>query len=224
MSDDFDRLLRSAFPQNTDAAVVRSIRTAVALADDVRRNTPWLSNLIGSDHRGLLRRAAAMWQFEADCIAGNLPFDASVVPNTTGSSHLLMIRSHRYEAHIVRTDSEGAFPQDAPIRQDKSLSNQADLFVSPKIVPIQQQLAAVSTLYSWLSFNADTAGELTHVCWCMPDAAQRGFLSRVNILRLLGADATVEDDVPPAPDLSQKIRFRSDLDRFVGGKLTKTKK
>jgi hypothetical protein len=224
MSDDFDRHLRTAFPQTTDAAVVRTLATAVALADDVRRNTPWLANLIGSDHRGLLRRAAAMWQFEADCVAGNLPFEASIVPNTTASCHLLMIRSGGYEAHIVRTESEGAFPKDAPIRQDKSLSNQGDLFTDPKLVPLDAKLKSVANLYAWLSFDADTVGSLTHVCWCMPESGQKSFLSRFNILRKGSSGLSLDDHAPPPPDLSGKIKFRNDLERFIGDPLANKKK
>lgn len=224
MSEEFDRQLRLAFPETTDTAVVRSLTTAVAIADDVRSNTPWLANLIGQDHRGLLRRAAAMWQIEADCVAGNLPFEASIVPNTTASCHLLLIRSGRFEAHVVRTDSEGAFPKDAPIRQDKSLSNQGDLFDGPKLIPIEGSIDKIATLYSWLSFNADVFGALTHVCWCMPEAGQKSFLSRFSILKAGAGESGLDDHAPPPPDLSQKIKFRNDLERYIGDHRSKSKK
>jgi hypothetical protein len=165
-----------------------------------------------------------MWQFESDCAAGNLPFQASIVPNTTATSHLLLIRSGRCEAHVVRTDSEGAFPQDAPIRQDKSLSNQPDLFEDRKIVPLHQKMDGITSLYSWLSFDADVTGGLTHVCWCMPEAKRKAFLSRINILKRGAGEAPIDDHAPPAPDPSQKIKFRSDLDRYIGDRLSDKKK
>lgn len=211
MSEEFDTQLRAAFPETTDAAVIRSLAGAIVLADDVRRNTPWLANLIGDDHRGLLRRAAAMWQFEADCAAGNLPFQASVVPNSTGSSHLLLIRAGLFEAHIVRTESEGAFPQDAPIRQDKSLSNQGDMFLDEKVVPLHQKLKEITSLYSWLSFDADFTGSLTHVCWCMPEASRKAFLSRINILKRRDGGLGLDDHMPPAPDPGKSIKFRTEV-------------
>lgn len=208
MSDEFDQKLRQAFPANTDAAVVRCLSSAVTLADDARRNIPWLANVIGDDHRGLLRRAAAMWQFRQDCHAGNLPFNAEEIGNTTGSAHLLRITSGQFEAHIVRTESEGAFPKDAPIRQDMSLHNQPDLFRDGKIVPLRE--LEVERFYAWLAFNADLTGGLTHVCWCMPEPERKRFLSHVNILRLAGV-TSVEPHEPPPPDLTKEIKFKREV-------------
>ena len=197
MSKEFDEQLRGAFPANTDLGVIRSIAGGVSLADDARRNTPWLMNLIGEDHRALLRRAAAMWQFRQDCLAGNLPFKADEIPNTTGSAHLLKISAGDFEAHIVRTESQGAFPKDAPIRQDMSLQNEPDLFRDGKIVPLHEIKKSVERFYAWLSFNADHLGGLTHVCWCMPEADRKRFLGRVNI--------------PPAPDPATKMKFKTEV-------------
>src|SRR5215470_9465974 len=118
MVKNFDEYLRDAFPEKTDAAVIRNVTLAVGLADDLRRNTPWLLSEIGDDLVGSLRRAAAMWRLHQACKDGELPFSASEIGNTTGSSHLLLLQSGAFEAHIVRTESTGAFPKDAPIRQD----------------------------------------------------------------------------------------------------------
>ncbi|ESY80718.1 hypothetical protein X739_28695 [Mesorhizobium sp. LNHC220B00] len=208
MSAEFEEQLRLAFPASTDITVIRTLATGVSLADDMRRNTPWLMTQIGDDHRGLFRRAAAMWQFRQDCLNGNLPFEAVEVPNTTGSSHLLNIIAAEFDAHIVRTDSEGAFPQDAPIRQDKRLSNQPDLFDDGKVVPLRDM--GPDRYYAWLAFNADQTGGLTHVCWCMPEADKKVFLGRVNILRGAGM-STVEPHVPPAPDPTSAMKFKLDV-------------
>src|SRR5271157_2480877 len=115
MSKEFDDLLRTAFPISTDREVVRVVTEGVGLADDVRRNTPWLLNLVGSDLRSHLRRAATIFRFGQACKEGTLPFQAAEIENTNGSSHLLKISAGQFEAHIVRTDSDDSFPKDAPI-------------------------------------------------------------------------------------------------------------
>jgi hypothetical protein len=171
VSKEFDDLLRLAFPIWTDREVVRVVTDGIGLADDARRNTPWLLNLVGGDLRSSLRRAATIFLFEQACKEGTLPFQATEIENTNGSSHLLKISAGQFEAHIVRTEADGAFPKDAPIRQDNRLRNQGDLFDSfpPKIIPIKDISPSVVTLYAWLTFNADQVGNVTHICWCMPE-------------------------------------------------------
>lgn len=208
MSKEFEDQLRLAFPGTTDGAVVRSIGAAIALADDARRNIEWLGNEIGDDLRGSLRRAAAMWRFRQDCLNGNLPFKADEIPNTTGTSHLLKISAGDFEAHIVRTESEGAFPKDAPIRQNKCLHNEPDIFEDGRIVPLHE--LPVDLFYAWLTFNADRKGMLTHVCWCMPEAQRKQMLTVINIL---GRENVVpmEPPVPPTPDPTEKLKFRQEV-------------
>ena len=113
--------------------------------------------------------------FEQACKEGTLPFRAIEIKNTNGGSHLLKIEAGVFEAHIVRTESDGAFPKDAPIRQDNRLHNQGDLFDGPKMVPLREITPLIPKMYAWLTFNADTIGGLTHVCWCMPN--ERGTYS-----------------------------------------------
>jgi len=214
MATEFVNKLRSAFPAGTDRPVVQSLAAGVALADDVRRNTPWLMNLVGDDLRGNLRRAAAMWRFSQDCKNGVLPFKAQEVANTTGSSHLLMIVAGAFEAHIVRTEGEASFPKDAPIRQDKRLSNEADLFIGDgKLKPVD--VAGVENLYAWLSFGADLFGTLSHVCWCMPAAEQREFLARINILREANMFAPEPAPEPPPPNPADQLEFRREIERML---------
>jgi hypothetical protein len=213
MSEEFKHLLRSAFPEPTDPTVVRAVAEAVILADDLRRNTPWLTTSIGDDLTGTLRRAATMWRLAEFCKTGDLPFRADVVPNSTGSCHLLSIHSGRFEAHVVRTDSPGGFPKDAPIRQDRRLSNDGDLFDNPKIVPISE-LVEVARPYAWLAFNATDDGGLTHVCWCMPDPVENKYLARFNILRSASGTAAVPKlkPEPPKPDPAMKLKFKKDIE------------
>lgn len=218
MSSDFDELLRTGFPETTDQGVLRAISQGIALADDVRRNTPWLTNLVGTDARGHLRRAAVMWSFQQACSSGELPFDADEVSNTNGSSHLLEIRSGNFEAHIVRTDSARSFPQDAPIRQDKSLKNDADLFEDGYLAPFEVITARIATNYAWLSFNADRFGNLSHVGWAMPASEQKALLGFVSVLR---TDAHREEfsdfdeHAPPKPDPLAMVQFKEDIERAL---------
>jgi hypothetical protein len=212
MSEEFEQHLRKAFPESTDGAVIRAISDAVALADDLRRNTPWLSTLIGDDNAGTLRRAAAMWRLHMLCKAGELPFQADEVTNSTGSSHLLRVRSDPFEAHVVRTESPGAFPKDAPIRNDKRLSNYGDLFEAPKLTPAWELISRV-TPYAWLAFNATRIGALTHVCWCMPERVENRWLAHINILtRSMVTDLPEGGEAPPKPDPTVKLKFKDHIE------------
>jgi hypothetical protein len=215
MSVEFDSLLRADFPASTDKEVVRVVAEGVGLADDMRRNTPWLMNHVGDDLRGVLRRAATIFRFEQACKEGALPFQAIEIENTTGSSHLLRITAGRFEAHIVRTETEKSFPKDAPIRQDCRLRNQGDLFLEPKIVPLKELGEEILAMYAWLTFNADCMGRLTHVCWCMPERDRNVFLGRLNLLRSDFGEMPIEPHTPPPPDPKSRMKFKDFMDRAI---------
>lgn len=225
MSAEFDAFLRTGFPETTDRSVLRVISQGVALADDVRRNTLWLSNLVGSDTRGHLRRAAVMWSFSQACISGELPFETDEVSNTNGSSHLLEIRSGSFDAHIVRTESKKSFPKDAPIRQDKRLKNHADLFEDGRLPPFDEITADVIRHYAWLAFNADGIGNLSHVGWAMPASEQRKLLGFAPVLR---TDAQrdefsdFDEHAPPKPDPLASVRFKDEIERAMDDKSMKS--
>jgi hypothetical protein len=214
--DNFDDYLREHFPENADAAMIRNIAMAVALADDLRRNTPWLGTLIGDDLTGSLRRAAAMWRVHQACIDGELPFKAEEIPNSIGSSHLLRILSGPFEAHVVRTESSGAFPKDAPIRQDHRLTNERTLFDDPKIVPFQELVGSVEKSYAWLMFNATPTGALTHVCYGMPKAEENKYLAHLDILRrALSLGTPIDPATPPTPDPTERLKFKRHVEEKI---------
>ncbi len=218
MAGNFDDFLRGHFPEAEDATVIRMVSEGVGLADDLRRGTLWLSTELGADLTGMLRRVAAMWRIRKACLDGDLPFAASEVSNLTGSSHLLSIRSGPFEAHVVRTDTPGGFPKEAPIRQDKALRNQGDLLSEPRIVPLGPLLRGVRAAYAWLSFNALGAGQLTHVCWCMPEADGNRYLSRFEILRIAQSRGTISAapvEPPSKPDPTQKMKFKRDIEEQI---------
>jgi hypothetical protein len=222
--DEFECYLREWFPESTDAAVIRNVMMAVALADDMRRNTPWLGSQIGDDLSGNLRRAACMWRIHQACEDGELPFRSSEVPNLTGSSHLLRITSGPFDAHIVRTESSGAFPKDAPIRQDSRLTNERSLFDDPKIIPFEQLVSSVDRAYAWLMFNATPTGALTHVCYGMPKANVNEYLAHFDILRhAMSIGSPIDPSTPPKPDPKDNIKFRRDIEEQIERRKNKNK-
>jgi hypothetical protein len=218
MSEEFDLLIRSAFPATVDISILRVVAQGVALADDTRRNTSWLSSLIGDDLRGNLRRAATMWSFKQACQSGELPFEAIEIANSNRSSHLLQINSGKFEAHIVRTESDRSFPRDAIIRQDKSLTNEPDLFKDGQLDPLDIQTQRTFPYYAWLSFNADIVGNLTHVGWAMPSAEKKEILGFVQVLRTdaqRGEFSSFDEHSPPRPDPMARARFRADVEQAL---------
>src|ERR1700737_3739059 len=168
MSREYRKVLVAAYPQSTWPVLARGMREAITIADGVRKSTPFLSTLVGSDLRGVMRRAAVMWRIQMLCKSGELPFTTEEITNTNGTSHLLSINSDKIELHIVRTDEPDAFPVDAPIRQDARASNTADLFKDGKLLPLHEALKLVPQLYGWLAWGATARGELTHLCIEMP--------------------------------------------------------
>lgn len=168
--------------------------------------------MIGEDLNGNLRRAATMWRIQQACKDGELPFSAEEVENSNGNSHLLLIISAACQAHVVRTESSGAFPKDQPIRQDSRLTNSPTLF-DPKIVPFKELLKSVSTSYAWLMFKATDIGELSHVCWGMPKAGVNEYLAHVDILKhAQSIGMPIGISTPPKPNPADKIKFTRQLE------------
>jgi hypothetical protein len=212
VNDSFQSRLLSAYPQPTWATLVRGIGEGVRIADDVQRSTRFLSTLVGLDQRGLLRRAGIMWRVQMLCQNGELPFRASEVKNTNGSSHLLSIVSGPIELHIVRTDDADAFPDEAPIRQDRRLTNIPDLFEDGKLIPLADLLKDVPQLYGWLSWGATKRGALTHVCLGMPEKEEDRWLAHRDIL--LAVLASRERDEVGADERNKSVPNPADLLKF----------
>jgi len=220
MSEEYRRLLVAAYPESSWPTLTRAIREAIKIADGVRRSTPFLTTLVGSDLRGLMRRAALMWRVQTLCKSKELPFDASEITNTNGTSHLLSIRSSTIELHIVRTDEPGAFPIDAPIRQDSRASNDADLFRDGKLVPLHIALESVPRLYGWLMWGATGRGELTHFALGMPEHERDEWLTYIDVL----THVTVAEAATPAvaaegssrPNPALMLKFREEIARSLG--------
>jgi hypothetical protein len=216
MSDEYRRLLEAAYPEATWSTLTRGVGEAITIADKVRWSTPFLSTLVGGDLRGLLRRAALMWRIQMLCKSKELPFQSEEITNTNGTSHLLRIRSKKIELHIVRTEESGAFPIDAPIRQDNRMSNEADFFRDGKLVPLHVALESVPRLYGWIMWGATNKGELTHFALGMPEPERDEWLTYIDVLAHVRAaelekGAPVERSSKPNPALL--LKFNKDLAR-----------
>jgi hypothetical protein len=221
MSKEYRNLLVDAVPETSWSILTRGAGEAIKIADKVRRSTPFLSTVIGSDMRGHLRRAALMWRYEMLCRSQELPFAANEIqnPNTNGPSHLLQIRSKQFELHIVRTEADGEFPVDALIRQDGRASNDADLFRDGKLVPLHEAILGVPRLYAWIMWGATGDGELTHFALGMPANDEDKWLTYVDVLKHVRA---AEAAAPTAPEKSTKpnpallLKFREEIAQSLG--------
>jgi hypothetical protein len=201
--------MRAAFPFTTDRATVRAVREGVLLADDLVKNTPLLSTLIGQDYRGLIRRAGVMFSFHEACKRGDLPFQATIRRMHRGHWHLLEIGSGAERAQICRTEEPDAFPEDTPVKQDERLANQFNLFET--LPPIEELLLRIPRLYIWLTFGVDAPGNLTHVCWAAPAKEEKQWLAFENILRRADG-ALVPPPTSPDPDPKSKLRFKEHIE------------
>jgi len=221
MSEEYRNLLVGAYPDSAWSTLTRGTREAIKIADGVRRNTPFLMTLVGGDLRGLLRRSCLMWRIQSLCKSKELPFEEDEITNTNGTSHLLRIRSKKIELHIVRTDEPGAFPVEAPIRQDNRASNSADFFREGKLLPLHEVMESVPRLYGWLMWGATGRGEVTHLALGMPEADEDRWLTYIDVLAHVtaleatpGTAATEATSSRPNPALM--LKFREEFARAVG--------
>jgi len=214
MSDEYRNLLVQAYPEPTWPTLARGVAETITIADKVRLSTPFLATLVGRDLRGLLRRAALMWRIQMLCKSKELPFEASEITNTVGTSHLLQVRSKKVELHIVRTEEPGAFPVEAQIRQDNRASNDADLFRDGKLLPLHTVIESIPRLYGWIMWGATPKGELTHFALGMPEPERDEWLTYVDVLTPVRA-AEIAPSVPAAksskPDPTLLLKFRAEI-------------
>jgi hypothetical protein len=177
------------------------------------KREPTLRTVIGSDLRGHIRRNGVLFRVHESAKAGDLPFEAEMVPMPRGSWHWLELRSGSYKAHICRSEGPEKFPEDTPTRQDERLENQFDFFklLRPEVVvDLPPKVWA-----AWLTYNVFPDGTLGHLCWGMPSAHTDVWLARINVLRRL-AESSAES-APEAPSKGLGLRFRD----FVEDALSK---
>jgi len=172
---------------------------------------------VGGDLRGLLRRAAVMWRLGALCKSGELPFSAVEMQIETAPVHLLSIASRKVELHVVRTDESDGFPAYAEFRQDRRASNDADLFEDGKLVPLREAIAAVPTLYGWLTWRADIKGVVTHLGLAMPEKDRNAWLAYVDVLKRVTARERLKQESakPSTPNPALLLKFREDIARAL---------
>lgn len=206
----FQEQLDEAFPPDTDAALMRSVSQAIALANDIMDHEPFLKSLIGRDIRGHIRRAAVLFSVHESCRAGDLPFASQMTRMPLGGGHWVELRSGSYRAQICRTDNPTAFPEETPTRQDQRLSNQLSLNFDPVVVPLRA--TPVSELYAWLTFGATDRG-LTHLCWGMPEAGRNNWLARTNVRARLEMSGDTVIAETPAPAVV--LRFKDHIEESL---------
>jgi len=211
MNDDFQRRLAAAFPPETDQGLIRAINEGILLADGLVDAEPFLSNLIGRDLRGHLRRAGILFRLNGACAEGLLPFQAVIGKMPRGHLHWLEISSGEFDAHLCRTEGPFSFPEDTLTRQDERLRNQLDLF-EPNYMPPRES-AASDRLAAWLMFGGNTSGQLQHLCWAMPEATGDHWLAHVNVLRRAAANSDLpETNAQASKSLTLKFKEHIELD------------
>jgi len=207
VGDSLQERLVAAFPATADAQLVRAVQQGILLADGVLENEAWLRGPLGRDIRGHLRRAGILSRVSAACIAGDLPFAATVAHMPRGPFHWVEIGSGGFKAHICRTESPSAFPEDTPTRQDERLTNEPDLFAN--VISLREAADSVADLFAWLTFGVSDDGKVSHLCWAMPAADGESWLAHTNVLfRLATAQISVEPEQPPE---RAKLKFRDQI-------------
>lgn len=201
------QLLDSAFPQETDANLIRGVSEGIFLADSTLDSTPFLSSDVGADLRGHLRRSGILFRLHELCTLGDLPFNSTMSRMPRGNWHWTELQSGNFTSHVCRTDAPELFPVDSPTRQDDRVTNQGDLFFdTSSVIPIRGYFA-------WLTFGAGHSGSLGHLCWGMPSAKEDAWLARTNILRRAHEN---ESFIPKEPaTAAAKLKFRDHVEESL---------
>lgn len=206
MSLSFNDLLEAAFPSATWSTIVRGQREGIALADDVRSNTPFLATLLGGDLRGQIRRLGVMYRLQELCKVGDLPFAASIEHMPHGAWHWLNLKSKNFVAHLARTNTPGEVPEDTRNRQHYLVKNSPDLFEDRKIVPISELTTRVDQFYAYLAFGAAPNGALTHSILGMAASDEPAWLGRHDLMK--ASPTAFAPTLDPVPKLDPKDRLK----------------
>jgi len=212
--DEFQKRLEAAFKHLADGETIRGVSEGILLGDDLIENTPILRHAGGRDLRGHIRRAGIMFRLHDLCERGDLPFSAKIMPMPHGSWHWLEMRSDNFKAHICRSDGPYDFPEETLSRQDSRLVNQTDLFAE-NVVPISEVIGKIPELYAWLTYSAEKAGILKHLCWAMPPADSGSWLAHINVLKR--AEQAAASETPPAEEPTNiiKLKFRDHIEEVL---------
>lgn len=209
----FNRL-REAYPETADPSVLSAINVGIALADDAISGLPFLRTVIGRDIRGFLRRAGVMHAIQEFARRGDLPFEVNFEKQTRGNWHWAVLNAAGVEGHIVKTPSYDGFPQDAPTRTDKRLSNNGDLFDAPKLVPIEKLVEPDSKIYAWLGYGVTHKGVVTHATWGIPAYDCDVYLAQADIMKTAEEKAlTKPPSTQPTPEV--KLTFKQHIQDYI---------
>jgi hypothetical protein len=211
----FQDQLLAAFPEPTWEPLVRGLRAGIALGDGLMETSPILRTEIGSDLRGFVRRAGILFHMQELCRAGILPFSAEATKMPLGSWHWLDIRSGNFLAHVARTESAGALPENSKSRQAKCFKNEYDLFSDGRIPEIEDVLGSTTERYSVVTFGTDRTGTLLHAAIGMPDVEYQQWLAFINIGKRFRQVAHEVPIAPKTPDPAESLRFREDVEQMM---------
>jgi hypothetical protein len=159
-----------------------------------------------------------MWRIQALCHAKELPFKAVEIRIDNAPVHLLSVTSKKFELHIVRTDDGDAFPDEAQIREHRRSFNVGDLFVDGgKLVPLHKVLEETPKFYGWITWGANTEGELTHLGLAVPDNDQNTWLAKFDVLQRLATRESTRGSAPrpSAPNPALMLKFREEIARSL---------
>lgn len=212
MNEHLQAELDAAFSHRNDSQLVRGAREGILLADGLMDSEPILKSLVGRDLRGHIRRAGILFRIHDLSTRGDLALEAEMVPMPRGNWHCVEIKSGAFKAHICRTETPGAFPDDTPTRQDARLVNAPDLF-SGTVVPFATLATEIKEFYAWLMFGASPNGKLGHLCWGVPSAEGGDWLAHTNVLRRHEAADT--EMKPEAPAKNLGLRFKNHIEEAL---------
>jgi hypothetical protein len=213
-----------AFPKSSYIGLFRAVQEGSFAASHLIDGDRFLSNALGRDLHGHVRRVCISYQIDQYCQRGDLPFVTEIKRMPKGPLHWLEVVATGAVAHVCRVPDEPfAFPDEAESRQDYRLSLQTDLlsWISEgETQPLGKIIRMIPRLYAWLTFHAGSGGQVNSLSLGSPAADVNEWLGYVNILDEISKSGAELPDVSPVPDPKSTLRLRDE----VVEKLEKDKK
>lgn len=163
-----------------------------------------------------------MFRLRELCARNELPFSAEIVPMPHGPWHWLEIRSgSNFLAHVCRTTSPHAFPEETLSRQDARLRNQDDLFAL-RAADRGDVIVKIREFYAWLTFGIGQQGLLEHLVSAMPPADDGDWLAYRDVLHHATSAISLQPEAPPPtepaagpPSDGLNLRFQEHIEESL---------
>jgi hypothetical protein len=86
------------------------------------------------------------------------------------------------------------------------------------VVPLSEVVGRIPELYAWLTYSAEKAGVLKHLCWAMPPADHSSWLAHIDVLKR--AEHSAIDESPPVEEPAKviKLKFRDHVEEVLSKK------